>query len=264
MTMTLIEETTRTSESAAFLAEYAAWLWGCGATCTRLERNVARMARAMGVSADMVVLPSHVQLAVAPAAGGAAEVVVRPMECCGIRFDLNAALSRLSWALADGRITPAEAREQFDNIVKAPPTPAVEVLLMASVANAAFCRLFGGDLAAMVTVFFATLVGLRLKQLLVGEGRDARVAFLCAAFASATISAGASIFGWGNTPEIALGTSVLYLIPGVPYINSVSDLMGRHYLCAFSRFMDACVLTACLTAGLTAGMFILGIHTSAL
>lgn len=263
--MTPIEKTLlNIDDDAGFLAEYAAWLWGCGATCTRLERNVMRMAAALGVDADLLVLPGHVELAVKPAGGETAVLAVRKMNSCGIRFDLNAALSRLSWSLADGRVTPREARDKFRRIVATPPTPAIEVLLMASVANAAFCRLFGGDAAAMVTVLVATLAGLRLKQLMIGEGRDARLAFICAAFASATVSAGASLFGWGSTPQIALGTSVLYLIPGVPYINSVSDLLARHYLCAFSRFMDACVLTVCLTAGLTFGMFILGISNTAL
>ena len=70
---------------------------------------------------------------------------------------------------------------------------------------------------------------------------------------------GGQLFGIGSTPEIALGTSVLYLIPGVPYINAVSDIIYKHYLCAFSRFADAAVLTACLTVGLCTGMLILGL-----
>lgn len=53
---------------------------------------------------------------------------------------------------------------------------------------------------------------------------------------------------------------MLYLIPGVPYINSVSDLLACHYLCAFSRFVDALVLTACLSVGLCAGMYLLGLR----
>ena len=92
------------------------------------------------------------------------------------------------------------------------------------------------------------------------DGRDIRLTFICAAFFSSAISAGGHIFGLGATPEIALGTSVLYLIPGVPYINSVSDLWGRHYLCALWRFTDAFILTACLSLGLCAGMLILGFN----
>ena len=41
-------------------------------------------------------------------------------------------------------------------------------------------------------------------------------------------------------------------------MNAVSDMLYCHYLCAFSRFMDAAILTACLSAGLCAGMLILG------
>ena len=68
------------------------------------------------------------------------------------------------------------------------------------------------------------------------------------------------IFHIGNTPDIAVGTSILYLIPGVPYINVVSDMLDHHYLCAFSRFIDACILTACLSLGLCFGMLILKIE----
>ncbi|MDE6360936.1 MAG: threonine/serine exporter family protein, partial [Muribaculaceae bacterium] len=140
------------------------------------------------------------------------------------------------------------------------PTPPGEVLLLTSLANASFCRLFGGDLTAVAMVFIATLAGFKLKQIMMADKRDIRVVFLCCAFFSAAICAGAHIFDLGKTPEIALGTSVLYLIPGVPYINSVSDLLASHYLCAFSRFVDALVLTACLSVGLCAGMYLLGLR----
>ena len=73
------------------------------------------------------------------------------------------------------------------------------------------------------------------------------------------LSAGCHLFGWGDTPEIALGSSVLYLVPGIPYINSVSDMLGGHYLCAFSRLMNGVVLTVCLSLGLICGLLILNL-----
>ena len=155
-----------------------------------------------------------------------------------------------SWTAAVGR---------FGSIRETKPTGKREVLILTSLANASFCRLFGGDAVAMLIVFVSTLAGYRLKQVMLEDKRDVRLTFLCASFFSAVLSAGGHIFDIGTTPEIALGTSVLYLIPGVPYINSVSDLIYKHYLCAFSRFMDAAVLTACLSAGLCAGMLLLGL-----
>ena len=32
---------------------------------------------------------------------------------------------------------------------------------------------------------------------------------------------------WGDTPDMALGTSVLYLIPGVPLINAIMDIIDE-------------------------------------
>lgn len=243
-----------------FLAEYAASLLGCGATCVRIEKNVGRIAARFGVTADVTVMPSHIQVSAWTPDHSCGRVAIRRIHSHAIPFRLNARLSRLSWDVADGRCDFPTMLERFDKALATPPTGAVEVLLLASSANASFCRLFGGDLTAMFMVFLATLCGFRLKQVLVAEGVDLRVAVFFSSFFSTSLSAAGYVFGLGGTPEIALGSSVLYLIPGVPYINSVSDVIDRHYLCAFSRFMDAAVLTFCLSVGLCAGMVVLGLH----
>ena len=246
-------------ETSAFLAEYASLLSGCGATCIRIEKNTRRMATAFGVESDIFIMPGHVTVSVWNTDPAEAVAASRKTAGCGISFNLNAQLSRLSWEVADSHLGLGIAVERFEQIRKTRPTGKWEVLILTSFANAAFCRLFGGDAVAMLIVFLSTLAGYRLKQIMLEDKRDIRLTFLCASFFSAALSAGGHIFNIGTTPEIALGTSVLYLIPGVPYINSVSDLIYRHYLCAVSRFLDAAVLTACLSAGLCAGMFILGL-----
>lgn len=250
-------QTAYAAEVAAFLSDYAALMAGCGATCIRIERNTRRMAATFGVGVDICILPSHVYVSVTDVSGSG--MGVGKTAACGISFSLNARLSRLSWEVADKGLSLDSAVGRFEAIRHTKPTGALEVLLLTAAANASFCRLFGGDLAAMLIVFVSTLAGYRLKQIMLEDRRDVRLVFLCASFFSASLSAAGHIFDIGSTPEIALGTSVLYLIPGVPYINAVSDLIDRHYLCAFSRFCDAAVLTACLSAGLCGGMFILGL-----
>ena len=246
-------------ETATFLADYASLLSGCGATSIRIEKNTGRMARSFGLSLDIIIMPAHVSVSVWETDRTDAVVAQRKTENCGISFNLNARLSRLSWEVADNHLDLSIAAERFERIRETKPTGKLEVLVLTSFANAAFCRLFGGDWIAMLIVFVSTIAGYRLKQIMLEEKRDIRFTFLCASFFSASLSASGHIFNIGTTPEIALGTSVLYLIPGVPYINSVSDIIYRHYLCAFGRFLDAIVLTVCLSVGLCAGMFILGL-----
>ena len=245
---------------ASFLAEYAALLLGCGSTCIRIEKNTKRIAEAFEVNLDIFIMPAHVSVSVWSSDRKGAVMAQRKTASCGISFDLNTRLSQLSWEIADYNLDLPTAVAHFESIKATKPTGKWEVLILTSLANSAFCRLFGGDWFAMLIVLVSTLAGYRLKQIMLEDGCDIRLTFLCASFFSASISAGGHIFNIGTTPELAIGTSVLYLIPGVPYINSVSDMIYRHYLCAFSRFLDAAVLTACLSAGLCVGMLILGLR----
>lgn len=259
--MTTMNDAPATGEVASFLAEYASWLLGCGATCIRIEKNVRRIAARYGMMADVQVMPAHVQLSVWPQTHtNAAVMSQRRIVGCGINFSINAALSRLSWAVADDALPFGELCRRFADTVERKCSGRRLVPVFAALANASFCRLFGGDVASMGIVLLATLAGFRIRQIMVESGKDVRVAVLVAAFVSSTLSAGCHIFDWGATPGIALGTSVLYLIPGVPYINALSDMFDRHYLCAFSRFVDASATTACIAAGLCAGMLLLGIQ----
>ncbi|MDE7496799.1 MAG: threonine/serine exporter family protein [Muribaculaceae bacterium] len=254
------QEHTRIGEAGKFLASYTSWLLGCGATCVRVEKNVTRMSEAFGYEASLTVFPKHISLTVTDIETGATRTYIADTHTCGINFNLNSDLSALSWAVADNSLSLEETRERFDKIIGKRYTDGAQILLLASLANAAFCRLFGGDVIAMLIVFCSTCAGYFFKQRLLAHKFDIRLVFLICAFISSALAGGAEIFHWGSTPEIALATSVLYLIPGVPFINAASDLIDKHYLCALSRFIDASVLTACLSAGLYLAIVLMKIN----
>ncbi|MCM1110902.1 MAG: threonine/serine exporter family protein [Clostridium sp.] len=244
-------------EICIFLAEYATWLLGSGATCIRLERNVNRMAAVLGCQAVMTILPRHIHMTVCNPAHSDSYTFISATSCSAISFDINTRLSELSWALADRRIDFDRARREFAAIKATPPANRWLVLLLAALANGAFCRLFNGDWTAVAIVVVATLAGFSLKQSLCGLGVDVRVVFALCAFASSVVAAAGVLTNLGTTPEIAVATSVLYLVPGIPYLNSFSDLLAGHYICSFSRFLDAVVLTCCFSFGLCGGLLVM-------
>lgn len=240
-----------------FLSDYAAWLLGCGATCIRLEQNINRMAAVWDCHAVMTILPRHIHMTVSSDDHSESYTYITATSPVGINFDINTRLSRLSWEVADGKTGFRSAVRQFAEITATPRRPALQVSLMASVANASFCRLFGGDWIAMLTVFLATLAGICLRNLLISMRVDVRVAFAICAFVSALAGGGAGVVSLGSTPDIAVATSVLYLVPGIPFLNSFSDLIAGHYICSFSRFIHAVVLTSCLSIGLCAALLLM-------
>lgn len=245
-------------EALAFLADYVSWLLGCGATCMRLEKNVGRMAASLGLSADISILPGHINMSLHDGSGAACVTTVTTVKRIPVSFDMNTQLSELSWQLADGQIDFGGARRRLEEIKAAAGSGRSPAVLCAvALANAAFCRLFGGDWAAMCVVAVATAAGFWLRDFMLGHRCDNRVVWTVCAFVSAVIACAGLLFGLGDTPAIALGTSVLYLVPGIPFINSFSDMLNRHYICALSRLTDALILTCCLSAGLCAAMMLM-------
>ena len=43
----------------------------------------------------------------------------------------------------------------------------------------------------------------------------------------------------GSTPDIAIATSILYLVPGIPFLNGFSDMIAGHYTCEGFVGVDA-------------------------
>lgn len=242
-----------------FLSEYSGWILGSGASCIRLEKNVRRIAHAYGKKAEITITPHHVHISiVAPdndeAASAIASSVPGP-----VSFNIITELSRLSWEIADTGLTLDAARRRLADITGNDKQNKWLVLALVAVANASFCRLFGGDITAMAIVCIATFAGYYIKQCLLGAGVDLRVTVIVCAFVSSVLGATDYLFALGSTPAITIGTSILYLVPGIPYLNSFSDMLYRYYICSFSRLMDALVLTACLSAGLCAGMMLMNV-----
>lgn len=241
------------------MSEYAETLLACGATCIRLDKNVSRIAAAFGKRVEITILPRHIHMTVCHPGSDDFFTAIASVRPIPISFSLNTKLSTLSWNVVDEGLSLKETERRFRKIASSDKEIPWRTLLLASFANASFCGIFGGDIIAMLIVFVATVMGFNLKQLLCKKHVDVRVVFFLCAFMSSVIGCSDYLFPTGATPAIAVSTSVLYLVPGIPFLNSFSDLLYRHYICAYSRFTDALVLTACLSLGLLLGMKLMNV-----
>lgn len=249
----------RLKDLAMFLSDYASELLAVGATSARVEANVERMATHFGAWADIAIFSKHIIMTVTDRETRHTYSVVGRARHRPISFLRNTSLSRMSWQVIDENLTVAQARERFDAITSVPHGNVWKVLVLTSLANMSFCYLFGGDPWALLVVFLATAVGYCAKICLLRLGIDTRGVFIMSAFCATVIGCSCYVFQLGNTPEVALGTSVLYLVPGIPFINSISDLIYGHNLCFVSRLTNASVLTICLSMGFILGLLVMRI-----
>lgn len=79
-----------------------------------------------------------------------------------ISFERNSDLSALSWDAVDEHLSLTDLRDRYGELIAKPRMDPIFVLPTVGLANASFCRLFGGDWTAVGIVFTSTLVGFPL------------------------------------------------------------------------------------------------------
>lgn len=252
----LLDEEANLSIYSEFFAEYASYMLGCGATCIRISKNLRRMGAAVDVKVDMIILSHHVTVVCTDTNNGLYNQHTKKIAPIPVSFEINTRLSELSWKMAEHKISIEEAQILFYRIVKHPHMSVWKVMWLVVAANASFCYLFGGDIGAMAIVAIATLAGYALKNLTLARHWDVKIIWFICSFLSSLIAAAMTYLPFTHTPDWAIAASVLYLIPGIPYINSISDCIDGHYLSAIGRFIHAFFLTVCIAVGLTAGVML--------
>ena len=233
-----------------FLRDYTTELYASGATTIRIEKNLGRIAEQWDTKADFSVLPTCIVLNLWDKKEEKSYTITGKIPADRINFNTVSDLSGLSWKIVEEGLDEAQATELFKSILEKKRLNPWLVLILVGLANASFCELFGGDLISMLIVFIATIDGFFLKQKLPAKGLDYRIVIILSSCLSAVVACLGFVFGWGETPEIALATSVLYFVPGIPFCNDVCDLLYGHYICCISRFLHAVMITVCLSLGL--------------
>lgn len=242
----------RLKDTAIFLAEYASTLMAVGAQTSRIQLNTVRMARSFGYHTNLLIFPKTLSITLLDAEHNRSYTYIKKTPGMALNFKANMRLSALSWKAFDHKLPLKELWRMFKIIVKEKRENPWLVLLLAAFANACFCRLFDGNLTSMAIVWVATLVGFFIRQQLSRRGVNHLAVFVICTFASTLIGATDYLYFHGGTEDISLGTSMLYLVPGVPLINGVMDIVDGHALDGIARLTNACLLIICIALGLSA------------
>ena len=114
-------------------------------------------------------------------------------------------------------------------------------------------------LCAVIFLVFAgaALAGWLARFALQRRNAPEHLCCIVAAFVSSLLAGiGANILGFKT--DIAISTSILYLVPGVPLLNAFIDMFDGHILAGFSRLVKASETILAMTLGLLGAILILG------
>ena len=244
-----MKTSTELTQIADFVAEYATYLLGSGVHTSRVIRNSQRIGKSQGIDIQLSAFQKSIVMTAHDDSTGENITRVVGIPALPISFERNSDLSALSWEAVDKQLTLDEVRSRYERLIAKPSIDPIFVLLTVGLANASFCRLFGGDWTAMSIVFTSTLVGFAAKQRMQAHKVNHFIIFILSAFIASLCASAALSFDC--TAHICLATSPLFLVPGVPLINGIIDILDGHVLIGFSRLVNAMSLIVCIAVGLS-------------
>ncbi|MGA8054995.1 MAG: threonine/serine exporter family protein, partial [Burkholderiales bacterium] len=167
----------------------------------------------------------------------------------GVNLNILSEVEQLLGRFQQGQVTPAQLAPELERIAILPHHYSRGVIVAASgLACAAFCRLFGGDWAALAITGVAAAVAARVRiELNQREANYFLVALLTALVAS-LLASGALWFS--ETSQSALTASVLLLVPGVPLINAGVDILRGYISAGLARATTSLVVFLGIALGL--------------
>ena len=165
-----------------FIAEYATYQLGSGVHTSRAVRNSRRIGEALGVDVQLSSFQKSTILTVLDLGSGESATRVVAIPSLPISFERNSDLSALSWDALDEGLSLDEIRSRYRTLVDKPRMDPIFTLVFVGLANASFCKLFGGDWTAVGIVFTATLVGFAVKQRMQAHAVNHFLVFACSAF----------------------------------------------------------------------------------
>ncbi|KLV02444.1 membrane protein [Photobacterium aquae] len=133
------------------------------------------------------------------------------------------------------------------------------VIFMIGLSCACFSRLAGGDWPVFALTFVASAVGMFVRQEIAHCHFNPLLNFGVTAFVTTLISGFGQVYQIGETPFLAMASSVLMLVPGFPLINAVSDMVKGFANMGIARWTMATLLTLSTSMGIVAAMNVLGV-----
>lgn len=155
--------------------------------------------------------------------------------------------------------TLEHATHRFDELDKS-TYPTKVVAMMVGSSCACFAYLAGGDSWVCAVTFVASMMGFSVRQWLGNHHFNPFIAALIAACFGSIFASSALLLGIGNDPHIAIASSVLWLVPSFPLINSLSDMLKSYMNIGIGRFMFVIILTLSTCTGIVLSLLLLNIN----
>ena len=156
-------------------------------------------------------------------------------------------------------ISAEHVRYMLDNIVPMRYPPLL-VVLMVGAACGCFCLLAGGGIGATLITTIVAAISMFVRQRIAHMQINPIINFGITAFVATSICGFLVDFFPVKTPTVAMAACILFLVPGFPLINAVSDMFKGHVNTGIARLTIATWLMLATCIGVVIAVSLFGLQ----
>jgi uncharacterized membrane protein YjjP (DUF1212 family) len=243
-------------ETSNCLLEVGGILMESGASTHRIKIALERLGDGLGYDTEILITHKTVFLLLKNNDTNEVFNSFKKTPPHSVNFTAVSEISKLSWKVLEGKLLLEELKNEINRIKKIPRYSFLLVMVFVSFADAAFCRLFGGLYIDMGVAFVATLFAFLVRHYILKIKFNMYLSVVFSALTASLIAGTGTFLHNGDTNHMAFATSVLFLIPGVPLINSFSDLMDGYTMNGLVRGAHAMIIALSISLGMFIAMLI--------
>ncbi len=231
-----------------------------GADTEHTVASVQRFAAAYGCEAHLAVTYEALLLTVV-ADGRFRTKIGSRLPGMGVGMTAVQRVNAVVAAASARTLTLDAAGAALEAIEHAKPVYARWVVMTAlGVTAASLCRVFGGDWASVVVAGVAGGAATWPRLAMAAHGVNPVLAAFLVALAGGVIGGLGAHVGGTATAALCLVAPAMILVPGVPLINGVQDIIRGHATLGGGRLAFAASVVAAIAMGLFAAMALTGVR----
>ena len=224
-----------------------------GANANQIVRDMRRAAAYMGIPADDL----HIHIAYS-------NILINihsPEDCftsfrnvqyLGANMDIISSISVLTWTALRNEYTLDEFSQELEEIAKKdPPHSNATSAIFAGFACGAFPILFGGSIISAWITTFCALLGFIILLILKRFQINGYISIACAAAVSSGLAFLSGCIFDSTDVIYAMIACTLFMVPGIPLINTVDDLLNNYILAGISRAVHTLLIVGSMTVGIS-------------
>lgn len=219
-----------------------------GAEISRVEDTMARIASHYGVDSGHFFVLSN-GIFTTGSLGRYANVEFIPIR--GIQLSKVAEVNKLSYDIAAGKYTLAQARFRLEAIRDGAGKSAWELIAGFAFGAAGFCAVFGGGFMDCAAAFVVGALLYVFSLFVSGRYLSKIVGGICNALMATLLCLVSYRIGFGESLSNVIIGAIMPLIPGVPFVNGVRDLANSDYIAGLTRLTDAMLGFICIALGVS-------------